>query len=237
MRQIISPRSGRIEPSEEALRILKNVFPDSHEKLLLMAHSGSHNFNKYHNTLHELQHVYWAWSCFVNDPGVDSDRWILEDLVVASLFHDHNHSGGNVTDDINIERATNFLKRGMGVSDRVLDLIRVTQFTDGKFPIEPKTLSEKCMRDADLMTIYSIEGHHLVIGLFEEMSGKNFGDFTENEVKETLSKNENFLWGHEMFTEHGMRMKFEHLHHALRSFETYAWRMWEFEHPRKNSSE
>lgn len=235
MRDIQSMRA-EVYPSQEAVKIIESLYPSMHDRMLLMARSGSHNFNKYHNTLHELQHVYYAWSCYVNEASVDQkEGQTASDLVMASLFHDHNHSGGMVTDDKNIERATTFLKREWNVKDPILNLIRVTQFTNGQFPIGPETLAEQCMRDADLMTIYSREGQRLVIGLFEEMSKKNFGEFTEDEVLEMLSKNENFLWKHEMFTEHGTRMKNEHLLHAIRRFESYAWQNWEFERPRKNS--
>jgi hypothetical protein len=217
-----------VVPSEQALSILANVTTFSSEKLLLLARSGSHNLNAYHNTLHELQNCYYSWSCYINDSG-DKTGPDASELLKASLFHDHNHSGGILRDDLNVARATAFAGREVGLKDASLRIIHCTQFVDGKFPIEPTNLAERCIRDADLMTIYSQEGFRLTIGLFEEMSRKRLCDFTEAEVRETLGKNENFLWAQTMYTDHGNRTRDEHLLKQLQRFEDYAWRQWHYE--------
>lgn len=218
-----------LEPSLEAIKIIENVLTYGSSKIMLSARSGSHNFNKYHNTLHELQHVYWAWSCYMNESSSGQKEGpSAQELVMASLFHDHNHSGGRLPDSLNIERATDFLQREWGVKEPVVKLVQVTQFDGKKFPIDPENLAERCMRDADLCSIYTQEGQRLLLGLFEEMSGKSLCDFSDDEMRIAISKSENFLWEHDMYTEHGNRMKDEHLVYALRVFEDYAWRKWEY---------
>lgn len=228
MREHYVARSD-VVPSQEALKIIENVHMSSRDRLMLMARSGSHNLNSYHNTLHELQHVYWAWSCYVNESAPDGPKEgpNAQDLVMASLYHDHNHSGGRLPDAQNIERAVEFVQREWNVKEPILKLIQVTQFNGEGFPVDPENLAERCMRDADLMSIYSQEGHRLLLGLFEEMSGKPFREFSEDQVRDSISRSENFLWLHDMYTDHGRRMKDEHLSHSLKVFDAYVWRNYE----------
>ncbi len=216
---------GRTEiiPSEQAISVMESVLGFGHEKLLLMARSGSHNLNPYHNTLHELQNVYYSWSCYVNESAGDRSGPGIAELLRASMFHDHNHSGGLLRDDRNVERAVEFAQREVGLGTPALRIIKVTQFVDGKFPIEPTNLAEKCIRDADLMTIYSKEGFRLMLGLFEEFHSKPFARFTDKEIEDTISLNDRFLRTQTMYTDHGNRMREEHLHAQLRKFEEYVW--------------
>ncbi len=226
------PYIGRVEvtPSEQALTILETVVQNiSTERLMLLANSGTHNLNPYHNTLHELQNVYYAFSCFVNTRALIDNGPLIADLVVASLFHDHNHSGGILRDDRNVARAIEFAGRELSLKESVLRIIECTQFVDGKFPIEPTNLAERCIRDADLMTIYSQEGFRLMLGLFEEMSGKPLSKFAESEITGALERTVEFLTAQTMYTDHGNRMRDEHLTGQLRKFGDYVERQWKYE--------
>jgi hypothetical protein len=219
-----------VVPSEQAITILERVVQNiSLDRLMLLAHSGSHNLNHYHNTLHELQNVYYAFSCFVNTSALLDSGPLVADLVLASLFHDHNHSGGILRDDRNVARAVEFVQRELSLKEPVLNIIRCTQFVDGKFPIEPTNLAERCIRDADLMTIYSQEGFRLMTGLFEEMAGKPISKFTEGEITGAVKKTEEFLMAQTMYTDHGTRMRDEHLTGQIRKFSDYAERQWKYE--------
>lgn len=219
-----------VVPSEQALIILENTVKNiSLDRLMLLANSGSHNLNPYHNTLHELQNVYYAFSCFVNDRSPIDNGPLVSDLVVASLFHDHNHSGGILRDDKNVERAMEFVESELSFKEPALRIIHCTQFVDGKFPIEPTNLAERCIRDADLMTIYSQEGFRLALGLFEEMRGKPLSKFTEAEVKNALQKNREFLYAQTMYTDHGKRMMDEHLFGQHAKFDDFVWQRFKYE--------
>jgi hypothetical protein len=223
---------GRIEvtPSEQAYIVLENVLTFSRDKLLLLAPSGSHNLNPYHNTLHELQNLYYSWACYVNQSAGDRGGPGVQDLVQAALFHDHNHSGGFFSDDRkNIARAVEFAERELNLKEPVLRIIECTQFVNGEFPVEPTNLAEKCIRDADLMTIYSNEGFRLMLGLFEEMSKKPLSGLSESEVTAALEKTGDFLTAQTMYTDHGNRMRNEHLCGQLRKFEDYVWRQYKYE--------
>jgi hypothetical protein len=219
-----------VVPSEQAMTILEKVLQNiSIEKLMLLANSGSHNLNPYHNTLHELQNVYYSWSCYVNESAGDRSGPGIQELIPGSLFHDHNHSGGILRDDLNVKRAVEFAARELSLKPPVLRIIECTQFVDGKFPIEPTNLAERCIRDADLMTIYSQEGFRLTLGLFEEMSGKPISKFTEGELMSAIKRTEEFLMAQTMYTDHGNRMRDEHLVRQLRKFGDYAGRQWKYE--------
>lgn len=230
MSRRLSPACQEIIPSQMALEIIDQVLamPD---RMLLLARSGSHEQNPYHNTVHELQHVYWSWACFINSVPDQNERVeAIHDITMASLFHDHNHSGGRSTDLINVTRAVNFATRQLDAADRVIQLIEVTTFDKGTFPIAPQTYGQKCMRDADLMSIYSDEGRRLLKGLFQEVYGKSLAEMTEDDLRKAVSSNENFLFAQDMFTLHGRRMRDEHLLPALKKFEEYMWRQYGWEH-------
>jgi hypothetical protein len=117
----------------------------------------------------------------------------------------------------------------LNLKEPVLRIIECTQFVEGEFPIEPTNLAEKCIRDADLMTIYSNEGFRLMLGLFEEMSKKPLSRFSEAEVTAAIEKTGDFLTAQTMYTDHGNRMRNEHLGGQLRQFEDYVWRQYKYE--------
>jgi len=214
-------------PSEEALDILEYLLGEVCTPLVMIARSGYHILNPYHNYDHELQHVYWSYACAVNEPEAELCDTELTCLGLASLFHDHNHSGGKSDDASNIERAVKILPRvrksfeyGM-TEDQVAiveRLIRCTQFNGSSgFEREPTDFLEMCMRDADLMAIYSEEGRQLLLGLFDEF-GTPLREMKTSQLQETLDKNAKFLREAPMYTEFGKRMKEYHLESALRDF-------------------
>jgi len=87
----------------------------------------------------------------------------LRGLCAGALFHDFNHFGGILPDDKNIEVALEGLKiaqryavsQHLGLSDASLKIaeavIKVTQYP---YIIEPTTIPEQIIRDADLMQAY-----------------------------------------------------------------------------------
>lgn len=97
--------------------------------------------------------------------------------ICAALFHDFGHTGKG-PDINNIEIAVSGLRAaecvhdyfglsGIGLIERA---IRCTEFRDMAFPIEPNSILECCLRDADLME--SMEPHciqYVMFDLCEEM--------------------------------------------------------------------
>lgn len=205
-----------VEPSYEGLALLEHYFPADSERLVLLARSGSHLLNPYHNLHHELGCVYWAHACAVNSGKLVTSATDMNALLVAALFHDHNHSGGRRPDRTNVEHAMSFVRNRLyGIvsettRDEVEAIIRCTEFTNGIFPVYPRTGAQGCMRDADLMTIYSFEGRELLIGLGQEM-GYTF----TNDHDKFIENNRTFLTGAHMHTDFGKYMQATFLEDCL----------------------
>jgi hypothetical protein len=225
-------------PSVEGEKIFRELLPHQNaEDLLRFAATGTHVLNGYHNLKHELGVVYWAYSCAINsqsyEPRGNESNWLnINDeveMIVSALFHDHNHSGGVTTDDINVERARNFVKGARMRSalpacisaHHLSQNIACTQFHKGTFQFAPDTFIRKCLRDADLMSIYSQEGRCLLVHLFG--SELNVDLTSDPKLREALQKNTDFLRTHEMFTPFGQAMKSQYLEESLKKFENHVW--------------
>ena len=132
----------------------------------------------YHNFYHAkcvFLNCYEA--CFYEE----IDKEAARGLCAAALFHDFNHSGGRLIDSENIKLAicglmlaqTHAQKRSLGLSLRSLliakDAIKVTEFP---FVHEPKTITQKIIRDADLMQPFeddSVRLRNQYVGLKAEI--------------------------------------------------------------------
>ena len=218
--------SSTIIPSEQAVRLIEQFFEKSSDKYLNLARSGSHMMNPYHNLIHELGAVYWTHSCAVNSSH-NSARidWPTQAaLTLGPLFHDHNHSGGRTSDLENVKRALTFVRSQLdgSLSERtcavVQGMIRCTEFTNGGFPIFPESFEAKCMRDADLMTIYSAEGRDLLVGLAFELGldVRNLEDQSK-----FIEGNRAFLTKATMYTEFGKYMQATFLPDCLDKLEEH----------------
>jgi hypothetical protein len=197
-----------VEPSYEGLALVDHYFPAEAEHLVLLARSGSHLLNPYHNLHHELGCVYWAHACAVNSGNLVTSDMHMTALLIGALFHDHNHSGGRLPDRRNVEMAMSFVRHRLygivseATKDEAEAIIRCTEFTNGIFPIYPRTGAQGCMRDADLMSIYSFEGRELLIGLGQEM-GYTF----TNDHDTFIENSRTFLTGAQMYTDYGKYMQ------------------------------
>lgn len=217
-------------PSGIGYRIIHDHDDGCGDTLIDLALAGFHNNNPYHNVTHELQAVYYSNAAYLHsDEYNQSDAKLLS---IAALFHDHNHSGGMYKDDVNIEVALDAVNRLMNswvctdyMSDTqletVCDIIRCTTYMNGRFPIEPKNILERCMRDADLCSIYSPEGQQLLHGLPVELNVANpkikplHSMETREEIDEYLKHNADFLRLAPMYTDYGNRLKEYQLESAL----------------------
>lgn len=221
--------TGAHAPSGSAVSILNDLFDkNAVSRLMILACSGHHVHNPYHNLDHELQHLYFANACAVNSCIIDERE--LRHLAVASLFHDHNHSGGKQSDAENISnalffveqvcRSINRLNKAEQLLDaqRILPLIEVTQFNGrAGFNREPQNPLEKAMRDADLMSIYTEEGRTILLGLASEF-GAPWSSLKTSEKQDSLDRNAEFLRTADMYTKYGQRMKTLYLENSLKDF-------------------
>ncbi len=114
--------------------------------------------NPYHNFRH-LFHV--LWMCYDAARYYRSQVSPLEirALLIASIFHDFDHSGRVGQDDLEIERAIRGLIANLAPEDGALlplikRLIQATEYPY-KVPSEELTLLEQILRDADMSQTFS----------------------------------------------------------------------------------
>jgi hypothetical protein len=199
------------------------------------AQLGVHIYNPYHNLTHELLVVYHSLTAYWYAHG-GYDRYDNErhqeasELAIAALFHDHNHSGGSLTDDLNIDLALAFVRTFPDMQpvepetlnsryERVSTLIRSTMFLDGKFPNDPESFSAQCLRDADLCSIYTTQGQLLLMELPREMGGPAAYKVHKAGRQVFFAKNKEFLKSAQMYTAYGKLMQDFHLDRACQDFE------------------
>lgn len=182
----------------ERVRVLAKVLSSLSGQALapdLACAEASYSYpNSYHNFHHALAVCHTAVNEYLTDYPDDVDGAI--DLFRAALYHDSRHTGGRNTDLVNVSRAINYVysdrlspRFPSDHVNRVADLIHCTMFVNGKFPIEPVTLTQKYLRDADLASFLQPTFPAMMLGLQQE-TGREF----------TLQENIQFLQGCTFYT-------------------------------------
>lgn len=153
----------------------------------------------YHNVNHTLSVMLFSYELAVE---MKNDNLNIRNLLIASLFHDMNHSVGKLTDDKNIENAIDAFKKISTENEddnlNIIDIISSTQYPY-TFPNDSATLEQLIIRDADLLQgVRDDYFQQVVIGLSTEFKQKLF-DFLPNQIKfwETVTYNTqhaNRLW-------------------------------------------
>lgn len=170
------------------------------------ANTGTHIFNPYHNGRHADCVTQTAIYAYTYEDGARP----TPELMFSALFHDYDHSGGYADDEWNVNRATDAVRkfrghpRLVGVDIQVITSnIMCTYFDGTGFPVEPRTLEQKALRDADLMAIYESDAGAQLYGLFRELRVRR----PELELKEFIEGNKNFLIAAPMYTKYGNAVK------------------------------
>lgn len=124
------------------------------------------------------------------------------ELVIAGLFHDYNHSGGEFKDDVNIQRAieglNEFYKQNDIYTDKgtVISIIEATQYPYVETNPDNLTLQQKIIRDADLMQTYEDNYfQQCILGLKSEFKTPSMDVMLENQIKFLLNANTWTDWG------------------------------------------
>lgn len=159
----------------------------------------------YHNYSHTLGFLYHALAAGMREFGTDKKK--LQELGVAVIFHDFNHSGGKYEDEVNIRFALDALRNcpkeyfPAGYEDFSVseDLIKSTQYP---YIINDEDLSQqqKIMRDCDILWI--IDSSSLIqniLGLGTEMSFKGeIHELIDNHKKFVIESAKTFRTGYAM---------------------------------------
>jgi len=135
-------------------------------------------FRPYHNIIH-IFNVMHSVVDILNNYDVPVEKQKL--LLLTAMFHDFNHSGGELNDSENIKMAKDGIiyfasSIYMKTEDLsfVLDLLDVTEYPYKKSNDE-LTLIEKILRDADLSQVMKLDTYfaHNLIGLKYELKTDN----------------------------------------------------------------
>jgi len=105
----------------------------------------------YHNLFHTQ--CVLIYSYLISD-SLKISKEEIRKILVAAIFHDFNHSGGKLTDDLNIKEAiSSFLKYSKEDNDTNKDIISIIKATQYPYIIPDNilTINQKIIRDADLL--------------------------------------------------------------------------------------
>jgi hypothetical protein len=147
-------------------------YPSLSKALKWIIFTNESNNAPYHNLNHLLTVTRHCW----NAVEYDNDGYDLrEELLMAALFHDYNHSMGKFKDDVNVSVA----KKQLAIFiinnhidlklDKMLEIIDATQYPY-IIPTEDLNKYQQIIRDADLCQIYEYDWlKQNIFGLSQEM--------------------------------------------------------------------
>lgn len=171
----------------------------------------------YHNDDHCLSVMLLADRLHTEITGSNKAHYAL---ICASIAHDVKHSLGKLSDDQNIENAiavvddyfapsnSRSLRSFLNEVNRLISITRYPFLAEN----EPKTLAEKCIRDADLMYAMhpdGLESRKILERLTFEMTGRGFE--TSKDYFEARRMQVEFFAGVTMYTEIGEAVRQEFL--------------------------
>lgn len=216
-------RGPHQRPSELMLQWLENDEYHDWTSLLDSLAAGTHASNPYHNMTHMLNVAWYALHIYRTE--VRPEAWQPHNeaiIITASLLHDFDHSGGyHKNDKDNVAATLEYIESASGqpvlrhlgfdLADRqtIAELIACTVFDAATktFPQEPENDMQKALRDADLMSLYSAEGHQLLVGLYYEIYGKPFTYASLAEAKAYARAQYDFNQSVRMYTSYGQRVQ------------------------------
>lgn len=146
-------------------------------------------YHPYHNLRHMCSVLYLCYEAlkFYGHDAIPHPY--ARALLIAAIFHDFDHTGEAVADEVNIDRAIAALRHHILPEDRpYLDLIeshiRITEYPH-KVPHGELSLTQQILRDADMADALSSGWiQHVILGLSKELNIERL---------EMLGKEEEFL--------------------------------------------
>lgn len=149
------------------------------------------NFAPYHNLHHMTRVTYHSHRIISHDYSNILSNNQINDVLIACLFHDMNHSLGKLPDSENILNAVTAFQNWYELSedasevdpDAVVGIIAATEYPY-VIPADKLTDQQKIIRDADLMISMDNDViNTIVIGLKEEMGVDSVLDVVKGNIK------------------------------------------------------
>lgn len=156
--------------------------------------SNPSNNLPYHNQFHAQCMIE---NCYEGAQYYNLPRDTTREILVAAMFHDFAHSGGKTPDSINVQKAL-AESQAHNFSKTVFDCIKCTEYP---FVVEPYTIEQRIIRDADLMQFrFPNWEDMLLVQLKKEIEIAQCKEITEDEM---IAGQREFWKGITFFTEWG----------------------------------
>lgn len=174
------------------------------------------NLAPYHNLNHMLTVMKHCWDAMDFMNLLNRDK--VEEMLVAAMFHDYNHSMGKRDDAYNISQAKEGLKYFVKFNTNMkLDLefmFKIIDATQYPYVLQDHELNvyQSIIRDADLMQILEPDWmSHVILGLCDEM---------HYPLDELMVGEKKFLRNITMITPYGKYMQKMHGKQVWENFKT-----------------
>lgn len=140
----------------------------------------------YHNLNHNMTITHYAIYCAEHENLNEEQK---KELLIAAIFHDYNHSGGEASDNINIIHAKAGVIRFLNTynigdinKQNIFDIIDATEFPY-KIDESKLNIQQKIIRDCDMLQLCEpVRLQFNYLGLAKEM-GISFKQVLENQKK------------------------------------------------------
>lgn len=136
------------------IKLIKEFNLEEYFKIILTK-SKSLQTNSYHNIFHTIVVFVNSYKIAVKEKVPISE---IRTILLAALFHDFDHSGGEKSDSENVEIAISAYKKYSTESEEINNkVIAIIQATEYPYTIKEEDLSleQKIIRDADLTQMYT----------------------------------------------------------------------------------
>jgi len=176
------------------------------------------SLNSKSNTLpyHNMEHLMLVFNSAYSASNYYQLNEVLhskaeEELCIASLFHDVNHSGGKLTDSENVANSIESFKsfwveyndgevgkEETEFQENVISIIESTQFPHKDVELN---IQQKIIRDCDMMS-FNTDNHiyHYLFGMKEEFGVDDFKDQILNQTKFIMNIKLYTEWGRDRFS-------------------------------------
>lgn len=113
-------------------------------------------YSPYHNLNHNIVVTNF---CYYIGKSEKINKQEMQELLIAAIFHDFNHTAGEEKDDSNVRYAKDGVKKFVESSDIKINLNNVNKIIDAtEFPYKLKeedlNIQQKIIRDADMCQLF-----------------------------------------------------------------------------------
>lgn len=159
-----------------------NSFPLLRKAFLYFINNNTGIANPYHNITHTMAMLQLVNEC-ITESGYNGDKGLL---LLLTLFHDYNHSGGKMPDETNVSNAIYGLEKFLNEHNLSLTKKQSEILWDTCFPYkgEPKSLEGRILRECDnLQWTFDDFFTQTLIGLKTELNVSNLETAIRRELE------------------------------------------------------